>query len=37
MEQNDYIKNRIAMILSEILSDKHKCKVSLRFEKKETA
>ena len=35
MEQNTYIKNRIAMILSEILSDKHECKVTLRFEKEE--
>lgn len=35
MEQNTYIKNRIAMLLSEILSDKHECKVTLRFEKKE--
>ena len=35
MDQNTYIKNRIAMLLSEILSDKHDCKVTLRFEKKE--
>lgn len=35
MEQNTYIKNRIAMLLSEILSDKYECKVTLRFEKKE--
>ena len=35
MEQNTYIKNRIAMLLSEILSDKHECKVTLRFEKKD--
>ena len=33
MEQKAYIKNRIAMILSEILSDKHECKVVLEFEK----
>lgn len=32
MEQKAYIKNRIAAILSEILSDKHECKVVLRFE-----
>ena len=37
MEQNAYIKNRIALLLSEILSDKHECKVTLRFEKKVTA
>ena len=37
MEQKDYIKDRIATILSEILSDKHECKVTLRFEKKEVA
>ena len=36
MEQNTYIKNRIAMLLSEILSDKHECKVTLHFEKKVT-
>ena len=34
MEQNTYIKTRIAMLLSEILSDKYECKVTLRFEKK---
>ena len=34
MEQQNYIKNRIAVILSEILSDKHECKVTLRFEEK---
>lgn len=33
MEQKDYIKNRVAKILSEILSDKHECKVVLTFEK----
>ena len=33
MEQKAYIKNRIASILSEILSDKHGCKVVLTFEK----
>ena len=37
MEQNAYIKNRIAMLLSEILSDKHECKVTLHFEKKSVA
>lgn len=35
MEQNTYIKDRIAMLLSEILSDKHECRVVLKFEKKE--
>ncbi len=35
MEQNAYIKNRIEQLLSEILSDKHECRVVLRFEKKE--
>ena len=35
MDQNTYIKNRIAMLLSEILSDKHECRVVLKFEKKE--
>ena len=29
------LKSRIEKILSEILSDKHECKVTLRFEKKE--
>lgn len=29
------LKTRIEQILSEILSDKHDCKVTLRFEKKE--
>ena len=33
MEETPYIQNRIALILSEILSDKHECKVTLRFEK----
>ena len=27
----DSLKNRIAEVLSEILSDKHDCKVTLRF------
>ena len=31
------LKSRIEKILSEILSDKHECKVTLRFEKKVTA
>lgn len=35
MNEN-YIKNRIAMLLSEILSDKHECKVVLTFEKTDT-
>lgn len=35
MEDTTYIKNRIALILSEILSDKHECRVSLKFEKVE--
>ena len=35
MEQNTYLKNRIAVLLSEILSDKYECKVTLHFEKKE--
>lgn len=30
------IKKQIEMILSEILSDKHECKVTLHFEKKMT-
>lgn len=29
------LKTKIEKILSEILSDKHECKVTLRFEKKE--
>lgn len=29
------LKERIERVLSEILSDKHDCKVELRFEKKE--
>ena len=35
MEQNAYLKNRIEQLLSEILSDKHECRVVLKFEKKE--
>ena len=35
MEEKAYIKNRIAVLLSEILSDKYECKVTLHFEKKE--
>lgn len=31
------LKEKIALILSEILSDKHECHVQLRFEKKVTA
>lgn len=31
------LKTRIEQILSEILSDKHDCKVTLHFEKKENA
>lgn len=31
MNEN-YIKNRVALLLSEILSDKHGCKVVLKFE-----
>ena len=31
------LKTKIEKLLSEILSDKYECKVSLRFEKKETA
>ena len=30
------LKTKIEKILSEILSDKHECKVTLRFEKKVT-
>lgn len=30
------LKSRIEKILSEILSDKYECKVTLRFEKKVT-
>ena len=33
MEQNAYLKNRIEQLLSEILSDKHECRVVLKFEK----
>lgn len=33
MEQSAYIKNRIEQLLSEILSDKHECRVALKFEK----
>jgi hypothetical protein len=29
------LKQRIEKLLSEILSDQHECKVTLRFEKKE--
>lgn len=29
------LKQRIEKLLSEILSDRHECKVTLRFEKKE--
>ncbi len=29
------LKSKIEKILSEILSDKHECKVTLRFEKEE--
>ena len=29
------LKSKIEMILSEILSDKHECKVTLTFEKQE--
>ena len=32
MEQKTYLKNRIEQLLSEILSDKHGCKVVLKFE-----
>ena len=31
------LKTRIENLLSEILSDKYECKVTLRFEKKVTA
>lgn len=31
------LKTRIEKILSEILSDKHECRVTLKFEKRETA
>lgn len=34
-EQQTYIVNRIEKLLSEILSDKHGCKVTLTFEKTE--
>lgn len=30
------LKSKIEKLLSEILSDKHECKVTLRFEKKVT-
>ena len=30
------LKTKIEILLSEILSDKHECKVTLRFEKKVT-
>lgn len=32
MEQQAYLKNRIEKLLSEILSDKHECRVVLKFE-----
>jgi hypothetical protein len=32
-EQNAYLKNRIEQLLSEILSDKHECRVVLKFGK----
>ena len=32
MEQNAYLKKRIEQLLSEILSDKHECRVVLKFE-----
>ena len=31
------LKKKIEKLLSEILSDRHECKVTLRFEKKVTA
>lgn len=31
------LKTKIEKILSEILSDKHECKVTLRFEEKKVA
>ena len=33
MEQNAHVKSRIEQLLSEILSDKHECRVVLKFEK----
>lgn len=33
--ENQDLKSRIEKILSEILSDKHECKVTLKFEKQE--
>lgn len=33
MKETD-LKTKIEKLLSEILSDKHECKVNLRFEKK---
>lgn len=35
MEKSD-LKSKIEQVLSEILSDKYECKVTLRFEKKGT-
>ena len=32
---NDNLKGKIEKVLSEILSDKYECKVTLRFERKE--
>lgn len=29
------LKTRIEQVLSEILSDKHECKITLRFERKD--
>ncbi len=31
------LKERIEKLLSEILSDKYECKITLKFEKRETA
>lgn len=33
-KQQTYMVNRIEKILSEILTDKHECKVTLKFEKR---
>lgn len=35
MEYSQDLKERIERILSEILSDKHECRVVLKFERKE--
>lgn len=35
-QHNKNIKENIERVLSEILSEKHDCKITIKFEKKET-